>query len=199
MKNFRPVLAPAAALLSLLALAACGGGGDKHPDTSSADATPADGAAPDPTKFCPQVAVLQQAQTVTLFEPGRSDVAGQISTGRITGVSGACTTMTKKRQKLLQVKFTASFLTDNGPANHGQPVSLPWFVAITKGDQIIQKQDYTATLKFDGNMSTTALTSKPIKIVLPQDEQSADVQVLVGFEMTPDQLAYAQAHPSAMP
>jgi hypothetical protein len=202
MKDFRSALPPAAALASLLALAACGGG---HPPAAKAN----DGAAPQPptstsatpdlTSFCPQTALLQQAQTVTLFKPGRSDVASQISTAQITGISGACTPKTKDKQKLLEVKFTANFLANNGPANHGQPVTLPWFVAITKGDKIIDKKIYYVTLKFNGNMSTAAATSKPVKIEVPAVPDSAGLEILTGFQMTQNQLAYAAAHPDATP
>ncbi|MDE2319671.1 MAG: hypothetical protein KGK02_08235 [Rhodospirillales bacterium] len=153
----------------------------------------------DPTSFCPQVAVLQQAQTVTLFLPGRSDVASQVSTAEITSVSGDCVPQKKHKTTILEVKFTNNFLADNGPANNSQPITLPWFVAITKGSQIIEKKDYQITLTFNGNMSVAAASSKPVKIELPAVPDSAGLQILTGFEMTPDQLSYAAAHPSATP
>ncbi|MBU6419862.1 MAG: hypothetical protein KGQ79_09070 [Proteobacteria bacterium] len=161
--------------------------------------SPASAMPADPTTYCPQVAALQQAQTVTLFLPGRSDVASQITTAQLTSVSGNCVYRKKGKAGILKVTFTNNFLADNGPANNGQPITLPWFVAITNGDQIIEKKDYQITLKFNGNMSTTAATSKPVKIELAAVPASADVQILTGFEMTPDQLAYAAAHPNAVP
>ncbi len=198
MKDFRSALLSAASLACLLSLAACGGG-HPHNEKAADGAAPPSGMAPDPTGFCPQVAVLQQAQTVTLFLPQRSDVAAQISTAQLTGLSGACTVKKKDKQKILEVQFTNNFLADNGPANNGKPVTLPWFVAITRGNQIIDKKDYQITLGFDGNVSTTAATSKPVKIELPATPDSANLEILTGFEMTPDQLAYAAAHPSAVP
>ncbi len=161
--------------------------------------SPANAMPADPTTYCPQVAVLQQAQTVTLFLPGRSDVASQISTAQLSNVSGDCVYQKKHHEGLLEVRFTSNFLADNGPANNSQPITLPWFVAITKGSQIIEKQDYQITLKFDGNMSIAAASSKPVKIELPAVPDSAGIQILTGFEMTPEQLAYAAAHPGAAP
>ncbi|MDE1906910.1 MAG: hypothetical protein KGH75_10735, partial [Rhodospirillales bacterium] len=159
-------------------------------NTASTISTPSPASAmpADPTTYCPQVAVLQQAQTVTLFLPGRSDVASQISTAQLSSVSGDCVYQKKHHEGLLEVRFTSNFLADNGPANNGQPITLPWFVAITKGSQIIEKQDYQITLKFDGNMSVAAASSKPVKIELPAVPDSAGIQILTGFEMTPDQL-----------
>ncbi len=170
-------------------------------DTANTVSTPspANAMPADPTTYCPQVAVLQQAQTVTLFLPGRSDVASQISTVQMTSVSGACTYKKKHHEGLLEVKLTVNFMADNGPANNGQQITLPWFVAITQGNQIIEKKDYQITLKFNGNMSTTAASSKPVKIELAAVPASADVQILTGVQMTPAQLAYAAAHPNAAP
>ncbi|HTQ72458.1 MAG TPA: hypothetical protein VMH92_13295 [Acidocella sp.] len=210
MKDFRSALLSAASLACLLSLAACGGASNpaNNADTASNAGPPEagaphgrgmhrDGVAGDPTDFCPQVAVLQQAQTMTLFLPGRSDVAAQVSTAQMTGISGDCAY--KQKPNALEVSFTASFLADNGPANNGKPVTLPWFVAITKGNQIIDKHEYQITLSFNGNMSTTAATSKPVKLELPAIPDSAQMEILTGFEMTPDQLAYAASHPDAAP
>lgn len=198
MKDFRSALSAAAAAACLLSLAACSG--DHHPEFKVAKSTaPVAAAPPALISFCPQVAVLQQAQTMTLFLPGRSDVASQISTAQITGISGACVPHKKDKTQILEVKFTNNFLADNGPANNSRPITLPWFVAITKGNHIIEKKQYQITLKFDGNMSTAAATSKPVKIDLPAVPASADLQILTGFQMTPGQLAYAAAHPNAQP
>lgn len=182
MKNFR-----SPGLAALLLLAACSGGHHKP-------ATAAQGLA---TLYCPPVAVLQQAQTLTLFLPGRQDVAARVSTAQITGVSGSCELEGKKNAVLVTVN--TAFLADNGPANAGAALSLPWFAAITQGDTIVEKTDYTMQLGFDGNSSTTAGTGKTVKIELPNTPDSANMQILVGFAMTQGEQDYTAAHPSAAP
>jgi hypothetical protein len=152
---------------------------------------------PPPPMFCPQVAVLQQADRVTEFLPGRSDVAAQITTAQITGVAGACATADDNHT--LRVTFRAGFVASNGPADHDATVRLPYFVALSRGDRILQKQQYTVALHFNGNATTTAATSKPVTVELGNVDASQDVQVLIGFEMTPEQLSYAAAHPLAAP
>jgi hypothetical protein len=147
-----------------------------------------------PAMFCPQVAVLAQAKTLTAFLPGRSDVAAQITTAQITGVAGSCTLQQQKN--LLEVQFQAGFNASNGPANNGKPLILPYFVAITQGDQIVSKAVYLTALDFDGNASTAQATTKPVKIELPNQKTSVPLAILVGFELTPDQLSYAQSHPA---
>ena len=38
---------------------------------------------------------------------------------------------------LLRVTFRAGFVASNGPANHGADVQLPYFVALSRGNQIL--------------------------------------------------------------
>jgi hypothetical protein len=174
MKRF--CAAPLFAVLSLSALTGCA------QDTQSS-----------PHMFCPQVAVLQQAQTLTAFLPGHSDVASQLTTAQVTGVAGSCELEDNNQ---LLVKFQAGFTASNGPANNGKTLTLPFFVAIANGDDIVAKTDYTIAMPFNGNASTVQATSKPIKVELANDHASKSIQVLVGFELTPDQLSYAASHPA---
>ncbi len=192
MKDFR--LRTLTALFSLAALSGCGG----HPKPEAGASPAAPPAAPAGSKlYCPQVAVLQQAQTLSTFLPGRSDVAAALTTATITGISGAC--VAEKHGQALLITVKAGFEADNGPANHGAPLSLPWFAAITRDDSILSKSTYQIPLKFDGNASLAYATSQPVKIEVPNVPDSANLQILVGFTMTPDQLAYAAAHPTAAP
>ena len=193
MKDFRSVFTSALMLACTLSLAACGASHPKaRPDTGAQLPDIVRQAA---LQNCPQPAVVQQAQTVTLFLPGRTDIAAQIATVRMDGLSGSCTFNPKK--KLLNVKFVVKFSAVNGPANENQPITLPWFVALTRGDQIIQEQRFQAKLAFDGNMSVATATSKPIKVEAPNDPASAGLEILLGIKMTPEQQAYQAAHPTA--
>jgi len=179
MKDLRSssaLLAPA--LLSLALLSACADSG------------------PTPVMHCPDVDMLQQARTLTVFEPGRQDVAARVTTAQLTGISGTCKLEGDKHALLITVQ--AGFEADDGPANNGAALSLPWFVAITQGDNIISETDYTIKLAFDGN-STAAASSQAVKVEFPNLPETNGTQVLVGFKMTPDQLAYAAAHPTAAP
>ena len=197
MKDFRAALTSSAALACVLSLAACGGG---HPKAKM-PAAPATGAELPasltlaPLQNCPQTAILQQAQAVTLFLPGRSDIAAQVSTVRMSGISGACTQDGK--HGALNVRFTVNFTANNGPADEGRSITVPWFVAITQGDRIIEKQVLQVKLAFNGNMSVATAQSKPVKIEVPDTPESAGLEILTGFKMTAAQLAYAAAHPNA--
>ncbi len=163
------------ALCLPLALAACGA------DT------------PTPRIFCPNVRVLAQTSSLTQFLPGRQDPGAELTTAHITGVAGSCALRDKT---VLHVTFQAGFSASNGPANHGRTLELPYFVAVTSGDDIISKTVDTMEVPFDGNVSTAAASSKTLTVDVPNTRASGHAEILVGFQLTPEQLAYAQAHPA---
>ncbi len=152
-----------------------------------------EGDKPAPTLFCPNPAVLEQASSLPVFLPGRQDVGSLVSQATITGVAGSCTLAPKTG--VLRVKLQAGFAATNGPADHGAPVVLPYFVAISQGDTIISKTLYQVTLTFDGNASAASAVSKPVTVEIPNAPMTAGTDVLVGFQMTAEQLAYVAAHP----
>ncbi|MDE8348609.1 MAG: hypothetical protein POG74_03880 [Acidocella sp.] len=170
-------------IAALLALSACGFY-KANSDTTVAAAV----------LNCPHVEVLQQANTITAFTPGRSDVGALITTAQITGVAGSC--QSSDHQTTAKVTFKAGFSATNGPANHGQPVTLPYFVAVTSDNRIIAKAYHRITLKFGDNANSANANSPTLSIDVPNDDASATYEVLVGFQMTPDQLAYTAAHPA---
>jgi len=142
---------------------------------------------------CPNVAVLEQGSTLTAFLPGRTDIAAQITHAQITGVAGSCTL--EKKKHLLQVVFEAGFAATNGPANTSSTLDLPYLVSLSQGDTIVSVTNNVIPLKFDGNESTATATSKPFKYDLPNVPETAGLDILVSFHLTPDQLAYNNAHP----
>jgi hypothetical protein len=152
-----------------------------------------EGSAPAPKLFCPNPAVLEQASSLPLFLPGKQDVGSLVSQATITGVAGSCTLEPEK--KMLRVKLQAGFAATNGPADHGAPVVLPYFVAVSQGDMIVAKTVYQITLNFDGNASAASAVSKPVTVEIPNAPMTAGTDVLVGFQMTAEQLAYVAAHP----
>lgn len=152
---------------------------------------------PEAPTQCPQVAVLSQTQVLDVFLPGRNDAAGLVTNAKITGVAGACEFANDKR--ILRVNFKAGFAATNGPANNSKPLVLPYFVAVTQGDQVITKTISQITIPFDGNSSTAQAVSRPIKIEFPNDSSTANQEILLGFQLTPEQMNFVQTHPPIAP
>jgi hypothetical protein len=169
---------PALALIALLALAACAGGD-------------ADGG---PKIYCPTVAVLAPTSQLTAFLPSRSDVGAEITSATVTGVAGACSLEPAKHA--VRVTFKAGFTATNGPANNAAPLNLPFFVAIVQGESIISKQLYSVPVSFNGNVISASAQSQTLSVELPNDRRTESAQVLVGFQLTPEQQVYAADHPA---
>jgi hypothetical protein len=162
-------------LLTLLALTACG-------DDSGS-----------PKFFCPTVAVLQPTGQLTEFTPASEDITDEITSASITGVAGACDFEPDKHA--VRIKFQVGFTATNGPANKADVLTLPYFVAIVDGETIVSKQLYSIPVSFDGNVSVAAATSKPLSVELRNTPRNNRIQVLVGFQLTPEQQIYATDHP----
>ncbi len=151
-------------------------------------------AAQEPLKTnCPNVAVLEQGSAMTEFLPGRQDVAAKIATARITGIAGSCTQQTEKHR--LKVVFQVGFSALAGPANHSPSLVLPYMIVISSQNHLISATPETATLTFRGDSPSAGAASKPIELRFPDTSDTAATDVLVSFHLTPDQLAYNQAHP----
>ncbi len=168
----------AALLLAALALSACADDSDSPKG---------------PKLFCPQVAVLSPTAHLTAFLPNSNDVTAEITSAQITGVAGACSL--EQNRNAVKITFKAGFTATNGPANKSKTLILPYFVAIVEGETIIAKTPYTIPVSFDGNVSSTSTQSKDLTVELPNIPRNRGVQVLVGFQLSPEQQTYAADHP----
>lgn len=150
-----------AALFVPLGLAACGGSG--------------------PTLDCPQVAVLQQASRIVRTAGDTNDIAARTLDARITGVAGKCVARGDQQERVV---FRVGFTATKGTAARHDSYTLPYFVAITEGDRIIDKGVYPVRFDFRNGATQAVATTKPIRLDFPRAGRSANQQVLVGFQMT---------------
>lgn len=141
-----------------------------------------------PTLFCPQVAVLQQASHFVSTKGDSIDVAARTLDARITGVGGHCKKVSKTTE---QVDFRVGFVAHNGPASTRDKWTLPYFIAISQGDRIIDKKIYPVSFDFRNGSDQAVATTTTIRLRFPRAPRSGDQQVLVGFQMTPAEIARA--------
>jgi hypothetical protein len=145
--------------------------------------------------YCPTVSRVAQLSSLTSFVPASHDVTAQITQAQITGIAGECDLEPKKHAVL--VSFKIGFAATNGPADHGAPVELPYFVSVTQGETVVSKVLYTIPVTFDGNVTSATAVSKTAKVELPNVKLSEQTEILVGFQLSRDQLAYATDHPGS--
>ena len=138
---------------------------------------------------CPKTAILADAADLTLFRSGGRDLTDMVVNGRITGLSGKCALDDREH---LRTTISVGMDLTRGPAAPGRVVDVQYFVAVSEGDTILTKQDYTLHVAFARNSDRERLTGDQVELVLPVTKEKSGVaySVLVGFQLTPDQLAF---------
>ncbi len=165
-------LAPLAAVAALAGLAGCGMFGPKPPQYD-----------------CPSTGVVGDATVLSKFRagPGRdlTDVQYQV---RLVDVSSQC----RYDSKGVDVQMRAGFALELGPANPDRNASYEFFVAITDpNNEIIAKRNFTTPLTFPTNVGFVEhLEELQQRIPLPKGGSAADYRVIIGLQLTPDELEF---------
>lgn len=143
---------------------------------------------------CPRASIVGDAADLTRY---RSDSAGQggqdltdmVFDARITGVSGKCV---RGDPGTLDVTATVGMELMRGPAMRGRAEDVPFFVAVSEGERILDKQVYRIHAEFPANTDRVRITSENVNVALPVEraKSGAAYDLLVGFQLTPDELAF---------
>jgi hypothetical protein len=142
-------------------------------------------------KICPSAAVLAETSSLTTFQPSmKNDPAGEVYTIGMADVKTAC-----------------DFDADNGTTNSSLELALkakrpapgdqvsyrvPYFVVTSLGGTVVDKRVAWLNITFASG-ATTAETSENVDammITLENGKKPYDYQLLVGFQLTQDQLDY---------
>lgn len=141
---------------------------------------------PDP---CPIAVVAEEAARLTRFDPGTNrDPRNILFEAEIPGLNGDCGHGDTEIDIDLQVRIVAG----RGPANTTQQATIPYFVAITRTDKtILAREAFEATIEFPGNQTRNE-TIEEIEQTIPfgEGDSGANYVIVVGFEMTPEELEY---------
>ncbi len=160
--------------VAMMALAGCGGDTEDFPPP------------------CPKVAILHDAADLNRFNGSGQDITQMVLSGRITGLSGACT-RTKDGNVLTTV--TVSLELTRGPAARGRVADAAYFVALVDGETILAKRVYPMRGEFPANAAGLRLGGEEVQVAVPNSatKSAASYQLLVGFELTPEELAINRA------
>jgi hypothetical protein len=168
------VLARAAAALVLaLAVAACSGTGKVA---------------------CPHVALMPELQAVAKFGPGpgRQD-SDAIYGARMLAADSSCSADKKKGGLTVATKLGVAAVRVKPDVRKGQ---ITYFVAVIDRRQtILNKRDFVIELNFPAAQSRLEITEQLEEFIpLPKDADGADYGIVIGFELTPDELQYNRDH-----
>jgi hypothetical protein len=147
-----------------------------------------------PGPVCPATAVLSDAATVTKFKQGVSAAmakAADISfQAEMSQAKLDCNYNRTDNKLAVSIRFAVR--AARGPGAAASDPQLPFFVAIIDSDNnIVAKSMYNSQPQMSGrtnNTYTEAVSSFPVPLAM--DRQPSDYEILTGFQLTPDELAY---------
>lgn len=139
---------------------------------------------------CPVAGVLYEAnRVVNVIGSERHENVG--FTGAVEGVKGFCRYVgTNPITMEIEIKFAFG----KGPKADGKTHNFPYFVSVARRDRsVLAKEYYNLNVTFPEGSDIVRLTESVPGIVIPRANETvsgSNFEVIVGFELTPEQLAY---------
>jgi hypothetical protein len=141
---------------------------------------------------CPHIAVISELSQLYRFTPSSSTDPNKLeSSVQTLLLEENCVVIGDE----MKIQLTFGFRGEIGPKAKVKPedrtsFSYPYFIAITKGrNEIITKRIHAITMAYDADQNTI-ITQDIVDETLPSDINSDDVKILIGFQLTPEQLTY---------
>ena len=137
---------------------------------------------------CPRVTILADGADITRYRPGAPpDLAAMLVDGRIAGVGVTCDYI---RGGGVEVKIAAIMDVERGPATRGNRAEVPWFLAVTCGDdsQLVERKEALLSVNFEGNQTRARVTTAPESIIFPAGRNPALYRVRVSFALNAEEL-----------
>lgn len=138
---------------------------------------------------CPKVAIVRDTSKVTQFRAGQGrDLTDVTSRAALVDFQGGC----DYGRDGVSVDFSLRLVAERGPALTGNEAVYRYFVAIARPDHsIIAKREFDTSVTFPAG-ATRAGSEESLTqtIPLPEGEDAGAYQVLLGFQLSPEQLDY---------
>jgi hypothetical protein len=142
---------------------------------------------PGEVKVCPRVSLLGDAAKMTRYRdgPGR-DLTDVVYEAKVLDVNWSC----KYLDNRVRVEATIDIVAQRGPASGGANAQVPFFVAIIDASQeIIAKKTFASEVEFRDGRRRAGIREEIEQIVfLKKDEIGTDYEIIVGLQLTEQQL-----------
>jgi hypothetical protein len=146
---------------------------------------------------CPDQAILGDAANLTVYRPSANqgparDLTDLVASARIVQIHGSCAPGDDKNH--IAVTVSVNVELTRGPALQGNDITVPIFVAVAEGDNILDKHTYLMRAAFPSNIDRVTMTPGELDLSLPVSsaKSGAAYTLLAGFQLTPDQLRDSQ-------
>ncbi len=136
---------------------------------------------------CPVASIPRDFGDLHRFRGNGRDLTDSVLEGRITGLDGSCT---RDGPTTTVATVSVGIELTRGPAAPGRTTDVSYFVAVSEGEQIIDKRVYTLHAEFPANTDRLRLAGDQVELRLPvtPEKTAAAYRVSVGFQLTPAEL-----------
>ncbi len=144
---------------------------------------------------CPRSLILADAATMTRFRdgPGR-DLLDVSYSGRVSRVHTDCSyEMNPDGTGVMEAQVFIAVDVERGPANRDRVAPYRYFVALSDANhEPITKNVFDLAANFTGNVTRMTLTDDSVRMKVPikAGQSGRSFIVLVGFQLTEDQLRH---------
>lgn len=141
--------------------------------------------------FCPVAVVLADASQMAVFRAGApQDLSGEAYRVAIADSKTSCDINRKTGET--NSSLTLTFRATRAPSADSAHYTVPYFIAVTRGDQVIEKRILNVSFDFAPGASTATFTESPdeFDIHLETGHQPYEYQLMAGMQMTPQQVDY---------
>jgi len=141
---------------------------------------------------CPLMGVLyDSARIVSFATPDNQRYANIQRTGEIQGIRGLCRYV-EDDPITMSIEIDMAF--GRGPSSTSNRETYRYWVAVTRrGRAPIEKAYFDVDVRWNGDEAVVTRTEEIENIVIPRaaaDTSGENFEVLVGFELTPEQLQF---------
>ena len=145
----------------------------------------------DKTSLCPDAAILASTSSLPAFAPKNSGDPSAVSyTVAMTNVVTRCTY--DKQEKTADARVRINFHAARPPGGTEARYRVPYFLAVSRGGDIVAKTIYWADVEFAAGATQTdgeeVIDSTTVTVA--KDNHIYDYHLLTGFQLTQAQLDY---------
>lgn len=147
---------------------------------------------------CPQVEIVNDLSSISDFsDPRKQNKDNLISRVDIKSAESTCKLASKSATVDLKLKFEGDLGAKGRKNKADKPFfSYPFFIAVTSpGGQIMAKEIFAASLTYNPG-ENTHIYSENLRQIIPitSKKHAHQYRILIGFQVTPDQLTYNREH-----
>ncbi len=139
---------------------------------------------------CPEAFALYDASRLVEFK-GVEAYANVGFTAEIEKVRSLCRYFGARP---IQADLSLNIAFGRGPAASGRTATYEYFVAVTRKDlEVIEKKVFPITVTFPKGVDVIEITEDIGEIIIPRANENtsgANFEIIVGFELTPEQIAF---------